>query len=130
MGRCRFVQPDVVRLSLSDGDFIDVKRELNVGEQRRVFAKMVRDGVHVGEQAVLDPERVGMTRVQEYLVDWSFVDADGKPTPVSESAIQSLDGDTFREIVAALDTHEAEQERHREDERKNRIGASGLRAIS
>jgi hypothetical protein len=68
MARCRFVQPDVVRLPLSDGDFIDVKRELSAGEQRRMFAGMVLHGVVPGEKTLLDPERVGITKMVEYLV--------------------------------------------------------------
>src|SRR5262245_21399021 len=59
----RFVQPEIVRLSLSNGDFLDVKRELNAGEHRGVFADMVKGGVvKQGEIPELDLRKVGITR--------------------------------------------------------------------
>ena len=113
MGRCRFVQPDVIRLPLSDGDWIDVKKELNAGEQRRVFSRLVKT-MHFNEKAEIDAEQVGLSKVVEYVVGWSFTDAAGKPVPVSEAAICNLDGDTYQEIVRAVDVHENEVESARE----------------
>jgi hypothetical protein len=106
MGRTRFVQPDVVRLSLSDGDWIDVKRELNAGESRRVFARLVKT-MHFNEKAEVDPEQVGLSKVAEFLVGWSLTDGDGKKVPISDAAINNLDADTYAEIVKAIDAHEA-----------------------
>ncbi len=120
MGRCRFVQPDVVRLTLSDGDYIDVKKELNAGEERRVWWRLVKTMIP-GEQPVLDPEKVGLTKVVEYLVGWSFTDAAGKPVKVSEAALTNLDGDTYGEIVKAIDAHDEAVTAAR-DERKNAKG--------
>jgi hypothetical protein len=127
--RCRFVQPDIVRLTLSDGDFIDVKKELNAGEQRRLFAHMMRDMVP-GEKVTLIPEQVGRTKLIEYVVGWSFTDADGKPVPVSESAIDNLNTTTYAEMVKAVDDHEAAQEAKREQEKNSRDGESASSAIS
>jgi hypothetical protein len=129
MGRCRFVQPDVVRLSLSDGDFIDAKRELNAGEQRRVFSRMVRD-MTPGEKLTLKADEVGRTKLSEYIVGWSFTDVDGKPVPVSDSAIDNLDTDTYAELVKAIDEHEAAETAKREARLKNRASASGSKTIS
>lgn len=129
MSRCRFVQPDIVRLPLSDGDFIDVKRELNAGEQRKLFAGMVRDGVIPGEKTVLDPEQVGITKLVAYLVGWSLVDAKGAPVPVSEAALKNLDVETYTEIMTAVDTHETEQEAKRALA-KNPESATGSKATS
>ena len=39
--RSRFVQPSVVRLALSNDDWLDVRRELTVGEQRKAMAKTI-----------------------------------------------------------------------------------------
>ena len=127
---CPFVQPDVVRLPLSNGHFIDVKRELNAGEHRRVWANMVRDGVRPGEPTVLDPERVGLAQIMEYLVGWSFCDSHGAPVPISEAAVKNLQLPIFREVMTAIGVHENEQEQRYELDRKNQTGASGLRAIS
>lgn len=105
MARNRFVRPQTVRLELSDGDWIEVKKELNAGEHRRVFGRLVKD-MRAGERAQLDPEQVGLTKVVEYLVAWSLED-NGKPVEITEGAINSLDAQTFGEIVKAIDEHEA-----------------------
>lgn len=104
MGRCRVVAPELVRLPLSDGDYLDVTKELNAGEyvdmltalsERKVFAKPIA-----------------------YLVAWSLVGLDGQPLPydlelpedVRRSTLRSLDKATIREISAALDKHEAAEQ--------------------
>jgi len=104
MARNRFVKPQTVRLDLSDGDWIEVKKELNAGEHRRVFGRLVKD-MRAGERAQLDPEQVGLTKVVEYLVAWSL-ENNGKPVEITEGAINSLDAQTFDEIVKAIDEHE------------------------
>lgn len=107
MSRLRFVEPNIKRLPLSDGDYIDVKRELNARESRRVYARMIKGGqIESGEKAMLDPEQVGFTKIVEYLTGWSFVDASGQPVPVSEDAVGNLDVDTLRELITAIDAHE------------------------
>lgn len=127
MGRTnRFVKPDIVRLSLSDGDYIDIKRELNAGEQRRVFGRMVKD-MPAGEVASLDPEKVGLTKLQEYLIGWSFTDADGKPVDLTEGAIDNLDLETYGEIRKAIDNHESALDAER-TARKNEKDGTGTSA--
>lgn len=128
MSRCRFVQPEVVRLPLSDGDWIDVKKELNAGEQRRVFSRLVKE-MHFGEKAEVNPEQVGFSKVVEFLVGWSFTDADGKSVPVSEAAISNLDGDTYAEIVKAIDAHEEQLDAARAAEKNALADASKSLAI-
>ncbi len=107
MGRCRFVQPDITTLTLSDGDWIEVKTELNAGEQRRVFSRLVK-AMHFSEKPEIDPEQVGLSKVVAFLVGWSA------PVKVSESAINSLDPATYSEIVAAIDAHESAGDAARE----------------
>jgi hypothetical protein len=104
--RCRFVPGDVVRLPLSGGEWIDVKKELNAGEARRIFSALVKEML-AGKPTKLDPEKVGLTKVVEYVVGWSLLNADGRPEPVSESAIDGLDVDTYNDIVNAVDAHDA-----------------------
>lgn len=96
-----------VKAAEADGDWIEVKRELNARESRRVYSRMVKNGaIASGEKAMLDPDQVGFAKIAEYLVGWSFVGSDGKPVPVSEDAVGNLDGETVREIVEAIDAHE------------------------
>jgi hypothetical protein len=171
MGRCRFVQPDVVRLYLvdvhrracadlakqiaaekepdkrraltdahivanakleqaeGDADYIDVKRELNAGEHRKVLSRMARDFTP-GDKLQLKIEEVGLTKLSAYIIGWSFTDAEGQPVPVSDSAIDNLDQDSYQELIAAVDAHEEAQNASREAERKNLIGRSKSAAIS
>jgi hypothetical protein len=134
MGRCRVVQPDVVRVQISDGDYLDVKKTLNAGEYRDLIAGMA--GVsHFGEKATVDMKKVGITKVLQYLVGWSLVGVDNKPLPYDidlpeearVSALRSLDRETFSEIVEAIDAHESKTE----TERKNvPAGAKESPAIS
>ncbi len=117
MGRCRVVRPDVVRLSISDGDYLDVKKTLNAGEYRDLIAGMAGTS-HFGEKAVVDMKKVGITKVLAYLVGWSLVGFDGTPLPYHGdlpedarlSSLRSLDTSTFTEITDAIDAHEAQTE--------------------
>lgn len=165
MGRCRFVQPEVVRLPLADvhrraladlqakaadkkiadkdkptaealalaaarltdseadGQWVDVKKRLNTRETRRVFTRLVKK-YEAGEKIELDPEFVGITKLVEYLVNWSLTNADGESEPPTQEAIENLDDETFREISEAIDHHEQAQQTAREHETKNRAGAN------
>jgi hypothetical protein len=129
MGRNRFVQPDTVRLDLSDGDYIDIKKELNAGENRRVFGRLVKD-MRAGEAVTLEPEQVGLTKIVEYLIGWSFTDNDGRPVDLSEGAINNLDQDTYREISDAIDSHEAKVIGERLARKNGKAGTLPSEAIS
>jgi len=117
MARSRFVVPDVVRVPLSDGDWLELKRELNAGEQRRIFTGLVKT-MQAGEKPELNPEQVGKTKILEYVVAWSLRDAADKPVPFSASALDNVDPDTYSEIMAAVDAHDEAADKARE-ERKN-----------
>jgi hypothetical protein len=127
--RCRFVQGDVVRLALSGGEWIDVKKELNAGESRRIFATLVKE-MHAGQPTKLDPEKVGLTKVVEYVVGWSLLGSDDRPEPVSESAIDGLDLETYREIVDAVDAHDAACDAERLARKNGQAGEKASAAIS
>jgi hypothetical protein len=98
MGRSRLASSDIVRLSLSDGDFLTVRKELNAGEG-------------------LDLEAAPFPRtlpvILAYLVGWSFVDAANRPIPYSlmqsiderRDTLRNLDTATMDEIIEALAVH-------------------------
>jgi hypothetical protein len=113
-----FVEPTPVRLPLSKGRYIDVKRRLNAGETRRVFSRMVAK-MQPGEPIDLNPELVGFTKVSEYLIGWSLTDSQGRPVPISDAAINNLDPDLYFEITRAVNNHEAEIEAQLELEKKD-----------
>jgi len=120
MARNRFVVPDVVRLPLSDGDWIDVKKELNAGEQRRVFTNLVKT-MQAGEKPELNPEQVGKTKILEYVVAWSFGTG---PQAFSASALDAIDPDSYAEIMAAVDAHDESSDKAREERKNGRSTAT------
>lgn len=127
--RCRFVQGEVVRLPLPGDEWIDVKRELNAGEARGVFSSLVKK-MDVGAAAELDPERVGLTKVVAYVVGWSLLNTQGRPEPVSESAFNGLDQQTYIDIVTAVDLHDAACGAIRQARKNGQGGEKPLPAIS
>jgi hypothetical protein len=92
------VTPEAVRLPLSDGDFITVKKELNAGE---------------GLDLEAEPAPRTLPVILAYLVGWSFVGADNTPIPYSpmqsvderRATLRNLDTATMDEIVEALAPH-------------------------
>ena len=113
MGRKHSIQkPDVKRLTISEGDFLDVKARLNHGEYDDHLAR-ISPFQTPGEPVRMDTKQIRTSKVLAYLVGWSLTD-DGKPLPYSPdmpenarvSVLNSLDRDLFREIYAAIDAHE------------------------
>jgi hypothetical protein len=133
MGRLdRFVKPKTIQIDISDGDTISVKRELTVGERKRMFAAGLKQMTASGENEPkfdIDPVEMSFAKVKEYLVDWSFVEPslnksgeqiigkDGKPEVVpvelTEDAIRNLDEATFEEIEKAIDEHTEQLEKEK-----------------
>jgi hypothetical protein len=123
-----FVQPDIVRITLSDGKYIDIKKELTAYEYRSVFAGLVKD-MRAGEKITLDPEKVGITKVMAYLLGWSFTNK-GQPVEISEGAVNNLHRDIYAEISKAIDTHEEQIEAEREARKNEKAGTPPSAAIS
>jgi hypothetical protein len=122
MGRCRVVAPEVVRLALSEGDFLDVHRELNAGQYVEMLGQLV--------------ERKPFAKAIAYLVGWSLQGLDGGPLPydldlpedVRRATLGALDKATMREITAVLDKHEAAEERALDAKKKTPVSAPALSA--
>lgn len=104
MGRSRVVVPEVVRLALTEGDFLDVKRDLNAGEYFDLLTAMA--------------DRQKFAKILAYVLGWSFLGPDDRPLPYSvddpeqarRDTISALDKATLRELIAAIDKHEAAQD--------------------
>lgn len=131
----RFVKPEVVRLALSRGDYIDVKKRLSHGEREDFFATIAPydlSGVPKFDRHVLRT-----ARLMTYLVGWSLTN-NGTPVPMSPdlpealrtATIRSLDTDTFDEIHAAILNHENEMDAQREMEKNGQGGESAAPATS
>lgn len=114
----RFVRPETVRLDISNGDWLLVKKRLNAGEQRQVYARLMKPvtGTLAGgasQTFELDPVKATLSNILGYLLDWSLTDDEGKPVVIrgkSETeiiaALDALEGESFAEIQRAIADHE------------------------
>lgn len=112
MGRPRGVKADTVKLDLSDGDWIEVKRTLTVGEERDLVSLAVR-GYRPDGTADLDTRLLSFLSAATYLKAWSLIGMDGMPIPWMPGAsvtarvdvLRTLDTATMTEIDAAISAH-------------------------
>lgn len=129
MARCPIVRPDVVRLPLSDGDFLDVKKRLNTGEYRGMLMSQFREP-NAGDKAVVNLEAMGFSKVLAYVHAWSFVDFDGNPLEFNADTLRAIDPDVFAEVLAAVEKHEEASEKERAEKKTGKAGENGSSAIS
>jgi len=108
----RFRKPDVVRLELTQGDWILIHSRLNVGQLRKVQARSTKR-VYAGEPVEVDLEKAGLANTAEYLIDWSFTDHAGKPVVIRDQSadvvmqiLSNLDSEDYNEIADAIAEHE------------------------
>lgn len=104
MGRCRVVAPKIVRLALSEGEYLEVHQELNAGQYVEMLSALM--------------DRKPFAKAIAYIVGWSLLGLDDQPLPydldlpedVRRATLGHLDKATLREITAALDKHEAAED--------------------
>jgi hypothetical protein len=108
MPRCRFVQPKSVRLMLTEGYFIDVKKELTAGETNEVYERLTVS-VTPGSPLRISPKQINVARMMGYILGWNFTNIQGEPVPFSEDALNHLEWETYQEIRIALDDHEVKR---------------------
>ena len=119
----RFVTPETVRLPISCGDFVDVKKRLTHGEQEDFNAAV---GHYVDGAFQINRRMVRDARVLTYLVGWSLQNQ-GVPVPMSPDlteqqrlqTIGSLEAATFDEIHDAIFAHEVAIEAASKEAEKN-----------
>lgn len=131
---CRLVKPEAVRLDLSQGDWLLVRRRLSAGEERRMFARMRNDGATPDK---LNPFMVAPARTLAYLLDWSMTDFNDLPINIRGetddmvlSALDQLDPDTAREINKAVQDHEDREDALRAAEKKTPSGETSSSVTS
>jgi len=118
------VQPEQVRLTISDGEFIDVKKALNAGEYFTLLTDMA--------------DRKPFSKLLSYLIGWSFIGPDGAPLPYSlelpeshrRDTLRSLDTATMRELISVIDKHEEAEEKASEAKKKTSDGVIASSPIS
>lgn len=118
-----FIAPESVRIDLPEGQWIEIKKRLNVGEQRELFRR-VYPAATAGEKLRLDIAEVGFAKVLAYVLAWSLTDDQGKAVPISESALNTLGPDKFAYIREAVEAHEDQQDRARDAEKNALAGVS------
>ena len=106
MARCPMVRPETVRVTLADGEWLELAKELTSGEYREMFVSQVKDAPSGSEGFALDYRQVGITRVLAYVKDWSFVDFSGAPLPISDAWLRKFDRTTFEDVMAAVNAHD------------------------
>lgn len=127
MARSRFVRPDETILPISEGQAITVKRQLNSGEQRAMFARMYLTGLDGSFH--VNPLSTGLNMIVAYLIDWTITDDDGKVVKIRglgpDDLIKVLDNlspDDFSEIKDAIEKHDAAMRAQRDAEKNARDG--------
>jgi len=106
---CWFVRPEVVRLDLPEGQWLDVKKYLTRGEFSEVIAAMAGEVSPAGWRRP-NVEMSGLAMVMAYLVDWSLDDANGKrvqidTTAKKKSALNNLALEHYHAIENAVSAH-------------------------
>jgi len=131
----RMRRPETARLSITNNDWLLVKKYLTAGEQRAIFRRMMREGVSGDDR--IDSVRVGWSRMIGYLLDWSITDPDNKPVVLLDqpdevigAALDALDTDSFTEILQAIDAHIDAMDAAKELEKNAQATASGSLATS
>jgi hypothetical protein len=104
----RFVNPGVDRIEISEGDWIEIKVELSVGEQKKLESLPLT--TLRAPEGVATPREIGLNwgayylgKLEIYLVDWSLKDRNDKVMPVNRDSIASLTQATAQEITEAID---------------------------
>lgn len=117
MAKQRFAAVGVTRLDLSDGDWIEIKTELNYGDVQTLRLAALRpiqvqEGMGRNSEMTvhLDPYILQQKTIELYLLDWSLRDANDKPVPCNRNMIRALDRETADEILAVIQQHERDHE--------------------
>jgi hypothetical protein len=122
------VSPEAVRVALSDGDWIDVRKRLNHGEHTEMLERLY---VVTPEGAARrDPLKWANVIVTTYLLDWSLAaPAKGhlairdQPRSALQDALNLLDPDDFAEIREAIETHASAVAADRAEKKRTSSGA-------
>lgn len=109
MARIAVMKPEVVRIPLDEGDWIEVKKYLNYAEEKGLQGSGV-SGIKnpdiVAKRAYeLDFVRLSLGRFEAYLIGWSFLGLDSKALACTPENMAALDPAIAIEIDKALDAH-------------------------
>ena len=134
MAKSWFVKPETVVLQLPEGQWVEVKKRLTVGESRKVMASLVSE-IRTDGRVTPNFEMAGKAEVLAYLVDWSLRDEDGKPVRIDtdgrkSAAIDNLAQEHFDVIAEAIQAHIKAMSEEREAEKNAQSTSNASEAIS
>src|SRR5687768_5047249 len=129
-----FVKPEVVRIPIEGGHWIEVKRRLTAGESRKMNAAAVKE-VRTDGRVTPDFEAMGKAEAMAYLVDWSLKDENDKPIPIDtdqkkQSVLDNMSEEGFEVISKAIAAHADEIQQEIEAAKKLRAGTPTSEATS
>lgn len=93
-----FINNEIRRVDLGDGQWVDVKRELSVADRDFIINRMFRGSNGESQSVTVDTVALLLASI----TDWSFVDADGKKLPVAEEHVNRLKPATAKLIQSRL----------------------------
>lgn len=109
MGRNRFVVPTTVRKYLTSDpeEWVEIREELNVGEQKRVETCGLKPPMLVGDRIVtpIDWAVHDLERAMIFLTAWNLSGPDNTPWQLNFDTLKALDTDTFEEINQIILAH-------------------------
>lgn len=100
-----FAATTTTRIPLSGGQWIEVKDELSRGDRIRIWALSTSRDAEGNTYA--DPEKVPNAKPLAFIVAWSL------GVPVTAEALNALSEAFGAELAAAIQAHEAAQEKKR-----------------
>ena len=126
----RYRKQEEMRLELSEGDWLLVRKHLTAGEERDAQARVIKAGsFKQGEKPELDLEHLGIAQAVSYLIDWSITDADDKPIRIRDqgyacvaAALRNQTPESPREILDAIQAHDSAMTAERELQKKDQGG--------
>ena len=128
----RYRNPETVKLEISQGDWLLVKKYLTAGEHRRRMTAMLNP-----DRNQIEPVNVGMSAVVAFLLDWSIDGLDGKRMVIADKSdvekvaiLDNLPSDVFTEIIAAVEAHEDRINAERDAAKNNQDGVTQSSPIS
>ncbi len=112
MKRQWFVEPDTVRIDLGDGDWLELKKQLTVGESTKATAQLVKE-IRQDGRVTPDFEMMGKAEAVAYITEWSLGasrirmgDSDAKKL----TAINGMTPEAFKIISEEIQKHVETQE--------------------
>lgn len=123
MGVCPLVRPETVRVTLKNGEWLELVKELTAGEYRDVQVAHMKE-VTAGSGVVVDYRNVGFAMVLAYVKDWSFTNFDGTTLPISSDWLRKFRTDLFDDVRAAVEAHHSESEKAVEELKNEPAGAA------